>query len=88
MSGWDYDYRLHNPSKYNGYKAYGDDGCQIGPEVADEVLANIAKIDIFEGARTMDYEEARKQGLIQVFRQKWQKDFWMPYSRSRFIRKW
>jgi phosphoglucomutase len=55
----------HNPSKYNGYKAYGDDGCQIGPEVADEVLANIAKIDIFEGARTMDYEEARKQGLIQ-----------------------
>ena len=55
----------HNPSKYNGYKAYGDDGCQIGPEVADEVLANIAKIDIFNGVKKMDYDEARKQGLIQ-----------------------
>jgi hypothetical protein len=39
----------HNPAKYNGYKLYGDDGCQIGAEVADKVLAKIATIDYFGG---------------------------------------
>jgi len=37
----------HNPSKYNGYKVYGGDGCQITTEVAADILAEIEKLDIF-----------------------------------------
>ena len=38
----------HNPSKYNGYKVYGTDGCQITTEAAKEILAEIEKLDIFQ----------------------------------------
>lgn len=38
----------HNPSKYNGYKVYGDDGCQITTEAAAEILSEIEKIDVFD----------------------------------------
>jgi phosphoglucomutase len=55
----------HNPAKYNGYKAYGNDGCQIGPETADAVLANIAKTDIFAGVKRMDFEDGLKSGMIE-----------------------
>ena len=54
----------HNPSKYNGYKAYGSDGCQIALEMADEVLAEINSLDIFNDVRRMDFEEAVKEGKI------------------------
>ena len=37
----------HNPSKYNGYKAYGPDGCQLGLEASEYVLSIIEKVDIF-----------------------------------------
>ncbi len=37
----------HNPAKYNGYKAYGPDGCQMTTEAADAVLAEIENVDIF-----------------------------------------
>lgn len=39
----------HNPAKYNGYKVYGADGCQITLEVAAAVLAQIEKVDMFDG---------------------------------------
>ena len=39
----------HNPSKYNGYKVYGPDGCQITLEMADRILAEIDKVDCFTG---------------------------------------
>lgn len=55
----------HNPAKYNGYKAYGSDGCQIGPETADIVMANIEKTDIFAGVSRMDFEEGIKTGMIE-----------------------
>ena len=55
----------HNPAKYNGYKAYGPDGCQMTDEAADIVYAEIQKTDILTGALTMDFEEAMKQGLIE-----------------------
>lgn len=55
----------HNPSKYNGYKAYGDDGCQIGLEVANAVLDNIAKIPMFGGAKLCDFDAAVEAGKIQ-----------------------
>ena len=42
----------HNPSKYNGYKVYGADGCQITTEAAAEILAEIEKLDIFADVKT------------------------------------
>lgn len=56
----------HNPAKYNGYKVYGDDGCQITLEGANQVLENIEKVDIFDGVRLMDYDEARRAGKIEI----------------------
>lgn len=38
----------HNPAKYNGYKVYGSDGCQAGPEMADAILSYINKTDMFK----------------------------------------
>lgn len=54
----------HNPSKYNGYKVYGSDGCQITSEGANAVLAEIEALDIFEDSKMMDFEEGIAQGLI------------------------
>lgn len=42
----------HNPSKYNGYKVYGSDGCQITTEAAAEILAEIEKLDIFADVKS------------------------------------
>ncbi len=56
----------HNPAKYNGYKAYGADGCQMTAEAADTVMANINSTDIFEGVKLTDYDQAVKDGLISV----------------------
>jgi len=56
----------HNPKEYNGYKAYWADGAQLGPEHANVVSAEIAKIDIFKDVKTMDYEEAVEGGLIEI----------------------
>ena len=41
----------HNPAKYNGYKVYGDDGCQITMDVAEAVLAEINKLDMLGEAK-------------------------------------
>lgn len=46
----------HNPSKYNGYKVYGDDGCQITTEAAAEILAEIESLDIFGDVKTAEFE--------------------------------
>ena len=54
----------HNPAKYNGYKAYGSDGCQITLEMADEVLSEINSLDIFEDVKYTDFENAVKLGKI------------------------
>lgn len=55
----------HNPAKYNGYKAYGPDGCQMTDEAADIVYAEIQKTDILTGAKLMSFEEGMKAGLIE-----------------------
>lgn len=54
----------HNPAKYNGYKVYGNDGCQITNEIADTVLANIGKVDTFEGVKLVDFDKAVESGDI------------------------
>ena len=55
----------HNPAKYNGYKAYGPDGCQMTDDAAAIVYAEIQKTDILTGARMMSFQDGIDQGLIQ-----------------------
>ena len=55
----------HNPAKYNGYKAYGPDGCQMTDNAADAVYAEIQKTDILEGAKTLPFADGMEKGLIQ-----------------------
>ena len=55
----------HNPSKYNGYKVYGADGCQITTEAAAQILAEIEKLDIFDDVRSMDFETGVEEGKIR-----------------------
>lgn len=55
----------HNPSKYNGYKVYGSDGCQITTEAAAAILSEIEKVDIFTGVKKMPWESAKIQGLLE-----------------------
>lgn len=55
----------HNPSKYNGYKVYGPDGCQITVEAADNILKEIEKLDIFADVRNSDFETGIANGSIQ-----------------------
>lgn len=54
----------HNPSKYNGYKVYGTDGCQITTEAAEEILAEIEKLDIFADVKKIAFEDAVNEGKI------------------------
>ncbi|HAL88059.1 MAG TPA: phosphoglucomutase [Clostridiales bacterium] len=54
----------HNPAKYNGYKAYGPDGCQMTDAAAAVVYAQIQKTDILTGAAWMPFEEGKAKGLI------------------------
>ena len=54
----------HNPAKYNGYKTYGPDGCQMTDDAAAVVYAQIQKTDILTGAAWMPFEEGKAKGLI------------------------
>ena len=55
----------HNPAVYNGYKAYGPDGCQITSEAAKAISAAIANTDAFSGVKTMDFAEAVASGMVK-----------------------
>ena len=55
----------HNPAKYNGYKAYGPDGCQMTDDAAAVVYAEIQNTDILTGAKLISFEEGVEKGLIQ-----------------------
>ena len=55
----------HNPAKYNGYKVYGPDGCQITTEAAAEILAEIMRVDLFTDVKSMDFDAALAEGRIQ-----------------------
>lgn len=54
----------HNPAKYNGYKAYGSDGCQMTIDAADAVLAKINALDIFRDVKHIPFEDALASGMI------------------------
>lgn len=55
----------HNPAKYNGYKAYGEDGCQMTDVAAGIVYDEICKLDMFKDVKVADFNEALKSGLIE-----------------------
>ena len=55
----------HNPAPYNGYKAYGPDGCQITSEAAAAISAAMEATNPFTDVKTMDFDEAVEQGLVK-----------------------
>lgn len=55
----------HNPAKYNGYKVYGSDGCQLTLGAAEIVLKNINSVPMFDGAKYIDFEAGIKDGSIE-----------------------
>ena len=55
----------HNPAKYNGYKVYGADGCQITTEAAEKILEIINSVDIFCDVKREEFEIALRAGLIE-----------------------
>lgn len=59
----------HNPAKYNGYKVYGADGCQLTLEAAEIVLEKINKVDVFTGAKVTCFDTALQQGQIEIISQ-------------------
>lgn len=59
----------HNPAKYNGYKVYGADGCQLTLEAANAVLDKINNIDIFGGVKSVNFDKAAADGSISYIEQ-------------------
>ncbi|MEE1198853.1 MAG: phospho-sugar mutase [Acutalibacteraceae bacterium] len=55
----------HNPAKYNGYKAYGSDGCQMPPDAAKYIMSLMSKIDCFNDIKTVDFDKALSDGVIE-----------------------
>ena len=55
----------HNPAKYNGYKVYGADGCQITSAAANEILAEINKLDLFDGWKRLPFVNGRASDKIE-----------------------
>ena len=56
----------HNPREYNGYKVYWSDGAQLPPQHAAAIAAEMERIDIFTGFRTMELEQACAEGLVEL----------------------
>ncbi len=56
----------HNPKEYSGYKAYWEDGAQIGPEQAEIVSAERSKFDCLDMTGIADFDEALKSGIIEI----------------------
>ena len=55
----------HNPRQYNGYKVYGPDGCQMTIKAANEVLANIESLEMFNDVKRISFEDGIKSGVIE-----------------------
>ena len=58
----------HNPAKYNGFKAYGSDGCQLGLEESRHIMDIIDTLDIFDSVKCGDFEQLMKDGMIEYVR--------------------
>ena len=56
----------HNPKEYNGYKVYWSDGAQLPPGPADVVAKKMQELDVFADVKTMDLDEAKKSGMVEI----------------------
>ena len=65
----------HNPSKYNGYKVYGADGCQITTKAADAILAEIEKLDLFDDVKRVSFKEALNVNKVSYISDRVYDDF-------------
>ncbi|WP_424766632.1 phospho-sugar mutase [Paenibacillus sp. sgz302251] len=65
----------HNPPEYNGYKAYGADGCQLIPEDAEQVIAAIGRIEGLDEVKRISREDAEAQGLLRWLGEEADKQF-------------
>lgn len=65
----------HNPSKYNGYKVYGADGCQITTQAAADIFTEIEKLDIFSDVKWLKFEAGIATGKIQYIAESVYTDF-------------
>ncbi|MBQ9807892.1 MAG: phospho-sugar mutase [Ruminococcus sp.] len=66
----------HNPAKYNGYKVYGEDGCQITLRGAEIILEKINSLDIFKDVKTSSFDEELAKGNIKYIGQDVIEDFY------------
>ena len=66
----------HNPAKYNGYKVYGPDGCQMTSGSADKVLAEINKLDIFKDIKYTDFDAAVAEGKIEYISKEVEEEYY------------
>ena len=66
----------HNPAKYNGYKVYGDDGCQITLRGAEIILEKINSLDMFTGVKHSSFEEELAKGNISYIGDEVMEDFY------------
>ncbi|MBR1633481.1 MAG: phospho-sugar mutase [Lachnospiraceae bacterium] len=66
----------HNPAKYNGYKAYGPDGCQMTDDAAAIVYDEIQKTDVLTGAKRISFAEGVEKGLIKFVGDDCKKEFY------------
>ena len=65
----------HNPSKYNGYKVYGADGCQITTEAAAAILSEIEALDIFDDVASCPFDKAIEDGTVEYIGESVYTDF-------------
>lgn len=72
----------HNPSKFNGYKVYGADGCQMTLEAAEAVLDEIGGLDIFADVKHMDFDKAAADGLIEYIGENVQEAYYTEVRRQ------
>lgn len=66
----------HNPKEYNGYKAYWQEGAQIKDKIANQILDEIGKIDIFDDTKLMDFDEAKEKGIINIINEEVDKSYY------------
>lgn len=65
----------HNPKEYNGYKAYWEDGAQLGPEHADVVAETMTGFDVLDTSGMMNFEDGVKSGIITVLDEKFDEKY-------------
>ncbi len=74
----------HNPSKYNGFKAYGSDGCQLPPDAADAILARMEKIDYFSGINFGNFDDLLNKGAIKYIGEDLIEDYLLAVQKQSF----